>query len=162
MRIHAIQSHCQASLHCLAALVLAAPWWFCRTIQFGYVSPLPSSNHLSSSIRCRPKPQASIADPFWRLCFCFGMGFGVYVCVLEWILGCVCVSVWVSAFVFVFRRGFQARFRALHFGFVFQAWVSASLCILSWVFAGCSQFVGFDLGCSYFYSFFWFFLSGFC
>ena len=60
-----------------------------------------------------PKPQASISNPFRRLCFCFSMGFGVYVCISEWIPGCVCVSVWVSAFVFVFQRGFQAGFQAL-------------------------------------------------
>ena len=52
-----------------------------------------------------------------------------------------------------FKLGFQL---CLHFGFVFRVWVSASLCILGWVFAVCSQSVGFDLGCSYFYSFFGF------
>ena len=40
-----------------------------------------------------PKPQASIVDPFRRLCFYFGMGFGIYVCVSKWISGYVCVSV---------------------------------------------------------------------
>ena len=54
-----------------------------------------------------------------------------------------------------FRLGFGL---CLHFGFVFRAWVSASLCGSSWVFAGCSQSVGFDLGCSYFNSFFFVFL----
>ena len=68
-----------------------------------------------------PKPQASIADPFRRLCFYFSMGFGIYVCVSEWISSCVCVSVWVSAFVFMFQRGFQAGFRAL-----FAFWVCVS------------------------------------
>ena len=73
---------------------------------------------------------------------------------------CVSVSVWVSAFMFVFQSGFRAVFvfrygfrrlclcfnvdfklgfkLCLHFGFVFRVWVSASLCILGWVFAGCS------------------------
>ena len=55
-RIHAVQSHCRASLCRLAALVPAAPWWFRRTVQSAYVSALPSSNHLSSSICHRPKP----------------------------------------------------------------------------------------------------------
>ena len=50
-----------------------------------------------------------------------------------------------------FRLGFGL---CLHFGFVFRAWVSASLCVSGWVFAGCSQSIGFNLGCSYFYSFF--------
>ena len=64
---------------------------------------------------------------------------------------CVSVSVWVSAFMFVFQSGFRAMFvfwygfrrlclclcfgmdfrlgfrLFLHFGFVFRAWVSASL-----------------------------------
>ena len=42
-----------------------------------------------------PKPQASIADPFQRLCFCFGMGF---------------------AFMFVFHSGFRAMF-VFRYGF---------------------------------------------
>ena len=57
-RIHAVQSQCRASLRRLAALVLAAPWWFRRIVQSGNVSLLPSSNHLSSLIRRRPNPQA--------------------------------------------------------------------------------------------------------
>ena len=59
-------------------------------------------------------------------------GFGVCVCVLEWIsgwvLGCVSVSVWVSVFVFLFRRDFELGFRfCLCFRFEFRAWVLASL-----------------------------------
>ena len=81
-----------------------------------------------------PKPQASIADPFRHLCFYFGMVFNVYVCVSEWISGCVCVSVWVSAFVFVFWCGFQAGFRAL-----FAFWVCVSG-------VGFSLFLRFRLG----------------
>ena len=49
------------------------------------------------------------------------MGFNNYVCISKWISGCVCVSIWVLAFVFVFRRGFQAGFRAL-----FAFWVCVS------------------------------------
>ena len=105
-----------------------------------------------------PKPQASIADPFRRLCFYFSMGFGIYVCVSEWISSCVCVLVWVSAFVIMFRRGFQAGFRAMFAFWVCVSSVGFGLSLrFGWVFASCSQSVGFDLGCSYFYSFFWFF-----
>ena len=87
-----------------------------------------------------PKPQASISNPFRRLCFCFGMGFGVYVCISEWIPSCVCVSVWVSAFVFVFQRGFQVGFRAL-----FAFWV-------------CVSGVGFGLSLHFGLGFYWLFL----
>ena len=58
-------------------------------------------------------------------------------------------------FVFVFWRGFQVGFLAL---LAFRAWVSASLCISGWVFAGCSQSFVFDLGCLYFCLFFLVFL----
>ena len=71
----------------------------------------------------------------FELCLCFGMGFDVE-----------------------FRLGFGL---CLHFGFVFWAWVWASLCISGCVFASCSQSIGFDLGCSYFYSFFGFSDLGF-
>ena len=80
-------------------------------------------------------------------------GFGVWVCVcvLEWIsgwvLGCVSISVWVSAFVFVFRRDFWLGFGfCLHFRFVFGHGFRP----LSAFRAGCSQFVGFNPGCLYF------------
>ena len=53
-----------------------------------------------------PKPEASITDPFRRLCFCFGMSFGVYVCVSKWISSCVCVSVWVSTWNLGWVSGF--------------------------------------------------------
>ena len=91
-----------------------------------------------------PKPQASIADPFRRLYLCFGMGFAVYVCVSEWISGCVCVLVWVLAFVFVFRRGFQAGFRAL-----FAFWVCVSG-------VGFSLSLRFGLGFCWLFSICWF------
>ena len=126
---HAVHSHCQASLCRLAALVPVAPWWFCRIVQSGYVFPLPSSNHLSSSISRRPKPQA-LSLHLWpisafvflfrygfrrlclyfrvdfRLCLCFGMGL---------------------AFVFVFRHGFQAGFWALSAFWVCVSGVGFSL-----------------------------------
>ena len=53
-----------------------------------------------------PKPEASITDPFRRLCLCFGMSFGIYVCVSEWISSCVCVSVWVSTWNLGWVSGF--------------------------------------------------------
>ena len=65
------------------------------------------------------------------------MGFGIYVCILEWISGCVCVSVWVSAFVFVFRHGFQAGFWAL-----FAFWVCVSG-------VGFGLSLRFELACAY-------------
>ena len=110
-RIHAVQSHCQASLWRLVTLVPTTPWWFRRTIQSGYVFPLPSPNHLSSSIRCRPKPQATNSDPFWCLCFCFGMGFGVCVCISLWVLAWI--SGWVSGFVCILGLCFGRGFRPL-------------------------------------------------
>ena len=91
-----------------------------------------------------PKPQASIADPFRHLCFYFGMGFDIYVCVSEWISSCVCVSIWVSAFVFIFRCGFQAGFRAL-----FAFWV----CVLS---VGFGLSLHFGLGFCWLFSIYWF------
>ena len=87
------------------------------------------------------------------------MGFGDYVCISEWISGCVCVLVWVWHLSLCFGMDFRLGFGlCLHFGFVFRGWVSASLWVSGWVFASCSQSVGFDLGCSYFYSFFFVFL----
>ena len=122
-------------------------WQRLGAVQSGYVSPLPSSDHLSSSIRCQPKPQAPSLHRwpisvfvflfrygFRHLCLCFRVDFGL----------CLC-----------FGMGFGVGFGlCLHFGFVSRAWVLASLCVSGWVFASCSQFVGFDLGCSYFYPFF--------
>ena len=91
-----------------------------------------------------PKPQASISNPFRRLCFCFDMAFGVYVCISEWIPSCVCVSVWVSAFVFVFQRGFQAGFPAL-----FAFWVCVSG-------VGFGLSLHFGLGFCWLFSIYWF------
>ena len=59
---------------------------------------------------------------------------GFDVCVLKWIsswvLGCVYVSVWVLAFVFVFWHDFRLGFGfCLCFRFVFWAWVTAFLCV---------------------------------
>ena len=107
----------------------------------GYVSPLPSSNHLSSSIRSQPKPQALslhcwpistfvflfrygfrrlclcfIVD--FGLCLCFNMGFGVCVCVLAWI------SSWVSSFAYISGLGFGL---SLHFGLGF-CWLFSIFC----------------------------------
>ena len=69
-------------------------------------------------------------------------GFGVCVCVLEWIsgwvLGCVSISVWVSAFVFVFQCDFGLGFGfCLRFRFVFRVWVSASLFVSGQLFLIC-------------------------
>ena len=69
------------------------------------------------------------------------MGFAVYVCVSEWISGCVYVSVWVSALVFVFRYGFGRLclcFKVdfglcLCFGMGFGVCVCVSVWILGWV-----------------------------
>ena len=157
-RIHAVQSHCRASLRRLAALVPAVPWWFRHIVQSGYVSLLPSSNHLSSSIRRRPNPQARSLHhwpistfvfmfryEFRHLCLCFRVDFKL----------CLCFGM---GFDVEFRLGFGL---CLHFGFVFWAWVWASLCVSGCVFASCSQSVGFDLGYSYFYSFFGFSDLGF-
>ena len=48
-RIHTVQSHCQASLCRLAALVPMAPWWFHRTVQ--------SRNHRTTAMPLQwPKP----------------------------------------------------------------------------------------------------------
>ena len=72
------------------------------------------------------------------------MGFNVYVCILEWISGCVCVSVWVSTFVFMFQRGFQAGFQAL-----FAFWV----CVLG---VGFGLSLRFGLGFCWLFSICWF------
>ena len=114
-RIHAVQSHCRASLHRLTALHPTAPWWFSRIVQSGYASPLSSSNHLSSLIQRRPKPQAPslhhwpilafvflFRHGFRRLCFCFRVDFGLCLCFGISFGVCVCVSAWISSWVLGF------------------------------------------------------------
>ena len=103
-------------------------------------SLLPSSDHLSSSTRRRLKPQAQSPKPpslthFRRLCFCFG----IYVCVSEWISGCVCVWYGSRCLCLCFGMDFGL---CLRFGLGFRAWVSASAFragFRAWVFPGCSR-----------------------
>ena len=91
------------------------------------------------------------------LCLCFGMGFGVCVCVSAWI------SSWVLGFVCISGLCFRCEFRPL---FAFRAGfllVVLNLLVSTWVAHISTLFSGFsDLGFAHISAhFFWFFCSFF-
>ena len=93
-RIHAVQSQCRASLRRLAALVPAAPWWFRIWVCLSPAKLQPSF-FLNSQPTQAPSPKPPLLTHFNV---------------------CVSVSVWVSAFMFVFHSGFRAVF-VFQYGF---------------------------------------------